>query len=393
MTQELLKSSPQNLEFNYTDEEWVMINLFLTDRGSASQRFGESVPRRMLFQLLKAKPSLIDDILRFGKRKRILILLKDASKFHETADGLVYEWNEVSLKQALLFCRDQNAIPFRCCIFLDGLDEHEGDHKKFGTFILSLHAVFQDMFEGHPSFAMQDYTNSDIRKHLHKILGGHPSLKENQGQRRDELIDIYDYIVDNAHGVFLRADSVATEIYTGLKNGETFARLWELLNELPTDIERLYKQILEKIDPGLRVRAYIMLETVLRTRTPLTLLQVTMIAHVAQNEITNQRPWVGVETAEFTDAQHLSRQLVTSCRCILERQPQRHSPNLQRSWTFRSEDSDDIDHIFEPWRRLTGLLSDIEDDDFGTTSDDPDAHSYPLSPSDGMSEKQSWRTG
>ena len=97
-----------------------------------------------------------------------------------------------------------------------------------------------------------------------------------------------------------------------------------------------------------------------------------------------------METAEFTDAQRLSRQLVTSCRCILERQPQRQSPNLQRSWTFRSDNSDDIDHIFEPRRRFTGLLSDIEDDDFDTNSDDPDAHSYS---SDGMSEEKYWRTG
>lgn len=59
--------------------------------------------------------------------------------------------------------------------------------------------------------------------------------------------------------------------------------------ELSTNIEKLYKQILEEIDPGLRVRAYIMLETVLRARKPLTLLQLTMIAHIAQEEVASQR--------------------------------------------------------------------------------------------------------
>lgn len=66
---------------------------------------------------------------------------------------------------------------------------------------------------------------------------------------------MYDYIVKNAHPVFLWEGCVATETCTGLESGETFARLGELLVELPTNIEKLYKQILKKIDPGLRVRA------------------------------------------------------------------------------------------------------------------------------------------
>ena len=415
-TQELLQSSPRIPNLNCTDGEWVMINLFFTDRGSESQRSGGSVLRRMLFQLLKAKPSLIDQVLCFGKRKKCLVPGNEASKVHETADAVMYEWNEESLKQALLFCRNQRGKPFRCCIFLDGLDEHEGDHKKFGTFILSLvtksepeivniikicvasrpEQVFQDIFEDYPSFAMHDYTDSDIRKHLDQRLGGHPSLKGISGQRRNELISMYDYIVKNAHGVFLWADSVAEEMYTGLENGETFSRLWELLEELPTDIENLYKQILEKIDPGLRVRAYIMLETVLRAREPLTLLQLTLIAHIAQKEIASRRPWSGIEVAEvgeFTDAKRLSRQLVTSCRCILERQPQRRSSRFQRSWTFSSKNSDDIGHVFEPQWKLKRLLHDIDDDDFSADFPDPDSHSSTSSPSDSMSEGQSWQTG
>lgn len=85
--------------------------------------------------------------------------------------------------------------------------------------------VFQDMFGHHPSFAIQDYADSDLEKHLHKRRDGRPSEEEIAGQRRHELTRMYDYIVKNAHTVFLWEGCVATETCTGLESGETFARL------------------------------------------------------------------------------------------------------------------------------------------------------------------------
>ncbi len=367
--------------------KWDIIASFFIDRGSKSQRSGESILRHILFQLLKARPPLIDQVLRFTKCKDVIVPEKSLSKLDETTEKPVYEWDERSVKKALLYCKGQNKTPFRSCIFLDGLDEHEGDHNEFGRFILSLASradeteintikicvasrpeqVFNDLFQTTPNFAMQDYTYSDIRKHLTKRLGEHPRLMAFDTEQNHQMTRMYEYVVENSHGVFLWVESVAAEIYRGLDNGESITSLWELLRGLPTNMEELYKQILQKIEPGLRLRAYYMLEIVLRARKPLTLVQLALIAHIAQQEITNQQSWSGTdeEVAAFNDAQAMSRQLLTSCRCILEWRPQVPRLDRYRSWTFSSIDSDDLEYSFEPRTRFIGMLDD--DPDYSNT--------------------------
>ncbi|KAI1499717.1 hypothetical protein F5X99DRAFT_430346 [Biscogniauxia marginata] len=124
-----------------------------------------------------------------------------------------------------------------------------------------------------------------------------------------------------------------------LRNGDTLENAYDLLFRLPTEMSDLFRYTLRRVDPNLRLKAYIMLETVLRTRTPLTLLELALIVHVAERRIAGKSdPWSDhrlrryPSPEDFLNPVRLQTQLIASCKCILE--------------TFSGPSDDDYHSIF-----------------------------------------------
>jgi hypothetical protein len=70
----------------------------------------------------------------------------------------------------------QTVVPLKSVVFIDGLDEYEGDHQELGEFFKSISClphvkvcvsrrswvIFQDLFRDTPSLRLQDLTRADI---------------------------------------------------------------------------------------------------------------------------------------------------------------------------------------------------------------------------------------
>ncbi|KAK5653995.1 hypothetical protein OQA88_7671 [Cercophora sp. LCS_1] len=154
----------------------------------------------------------------------------------------------------------------RVCLFIDGLDEYQGDHRE----LLSLLQAFED---AQWKLKLQDLTRDDIRKYTMDILcpeqPKYPWLKVHDRAVASSLVE---EICDRAQGVFLWVFLVARSLSRGLANGDSMADLRARLMELPVDLEEYFAQMLDTIDQVYRPRAARALLTLAHTTFPMRLL-------------------------------------------------------------------------------------------------------------------------
>ena len=154
-------------------------------------------------------------------------------------------------------------IPRRTmCLFLDGLDECEGDQREHVRFLISwlefdgaldlkICLASRPLLEieiklsAFPGMKIQDWTKDDIaiyaRDRLNEFEPIHDSF---QTEMHSHLID---KIIRNASGVFLWVKIVVDELIIGLEEGDYPSELQRRLESLPPDLEDLYSRILGQI--------------------------------------------------------------------------------------------------------------------------------------------------
>ncbi|TVY33775.1 hypothetical protein LSUB1_G007295 [Lachnellula subtilissima] len=171
-------------------------------------------------------------------------------------------WTFDSLCQAWLAITKQRKVPFRVCIFLDALDEHEGDNTQLAAFIHKLLAgadeqtvrikicvasrtwnIFGQHFKNCPQFAIHQYTLAQLAEHVNA----------------------------KAQGVFIWVRIVVDELVKGIRDGTALSLLEEKVSDMPEELEDLYRHTLEKIGPEYSDEAYVMLQIALCSLSPLPL--------------------------------------------------------------------------------------------------------------------------
>lgn len=351
--------------------EWCIIKLFVTSRGSENQRKWQPMLHGILWQLLTQRPELIRGIMNLTKKKK--------TKFHSTKqnspDASVqerYEWTAEIIEQALEVCKDQVSHPLKVLIVLDGLDEMQDieDIRQCISFLKRLsksstesqnifkvcvssrsEQVFLDLLSGIWRIEIHDHTRDDIYQHVFSQIRKIRRFRNvEQGSIDHDLGRILDYISENAHGVFLWATSVCNMVLTALGKGEILQNAYDILVKLPREMSELYTYILRGIDPPLRTKAYIMLESVLRARTPLTLLELALIVHVTERRIAGKpNPWSDHPTQQypspkdFLNPVRLQTQLITGCRCILETSSGVSGDDYRYNSIYRDEGSSNFE--------------------------------------------------
>ncbi|KAL6693661.1 hypothetical protein J3F84DRAFT_396049 [Trichoderma pleuroticola] len=114
-------------------------------------------------------------------------------------------------------------------------------------------AVFERSFggEGKERLDIHELTRNDIRKFVGDQLREHPKWamieSETAAAEKSGLIE---QIVAQADGVFLWAFFVTRSLREGLSNGDRISDLSRRLSGLPTDLEQLFKHMLESVDPA-----------------------------------------------------------------------------------------------------------------------------------------------
>lgn len=245
--------------------------------GAAEQKSQTGLLRTLLYEVLRQCPSCIPILIpnRWDQRNR------------PTATTKNQPWSHTELMQALSKLADEENLPAAFCFFIDGADEYNGEHIELCSVLKSLaqspHVklclssrpwnVFKDYFgqDQHDMLQLHEFTQDDILKFSRDRLESHPRWITCSIENKKQREGLIQTIGARADGVFLWAFLVTKSLREGLTNGDSTQELKIRLDRLPTDLERLFKFMLEQVDPIYHDRMGRMLQIALHAKGPLKL--------------------------------------------------------------------------------------------------------------------------
>lgn len=173
-------------------------------------------------------------------------------------------WRISRMKRAFSDLLQLTNSKSRICIFIDGLDEYDGDHGEIATFFRQLSSdhscvkfcvssrpwpVFDDILELSPGLKLQDLTHDDIKLFVNDKLAANKRMLQLLKDSPQSSSSFVDEIVERACGVFLWVTLVVKSLMDGLRNCDDIIRLRKRFEALPNDLEALYAHMLQSIDP------------------------------------------------------------------------------------------------------------------------------------------------
>lgn len=247
----------------------VIASHFFWGGGTSDQRSYKGLLKSLLFQILRSNQDLIP-----------LIDLQDqgvaenaGTRRPDPANDLLIDiekasnksWTLHQLKKALSFLINQTDITFKLCLFVDGLDEYEGELDEIARFFRELAEtpsgnvkiclssrpliVFEEAFDGMPSLFIQELTKGDIQQFVEERLSSSRRWKELVTRDPERCLQLRTQLVSKADGVFLWVKLVVNSLLVGLTNRDSIEDLERRLDMLPEDLERLYSHMLINIKP------------------------------------------------------------------------------------------------------------------------------------------------
>ena len=248
----------QELLFKNSPEEWILAGFFFHDRGSQVQKSLPGFVREILFQLLKQSRALFSLIYPHIRH------LFTPGNARQTRKFLHEELTPRHICEILALI--ENDIPARLnvCIFIDALDEHDGNHRDLLMTIRSLvdlqrnsnfhirvclasrpEIIFRAEYGSCPGFAIHERTSNDIGLYVKDRLGaaaGQDWLRDS----KNDLESLAKTIIEMAKGVFLWVRLVLDELIERVHAGDTIQELADLVTMLPTELEQLYSRVLTR---------------------------------------------------------------------------------------------------------------------------------------------------
>ncbi|KAK3368129.1 hypothetical protein B0H63DRAFT_528511 [Podospora didyma] len=155
----------------------------------------------------------------------------------------------------------------RFCLFVDGLDEFDGDHDELCQVLKDLAEsanikicvssrpwnVFEQAFGENllAKLYIQDLTRNDILEYTRFRLSEHPRWPFLMIEESQSDLLIYE-IEKSSSGVFLWVFLVTKLLRDGLTNRDSFSALYRRLKSFPIELEVFFKQILDSVEPFYR---------------------------------------------------------------------------------------------------------------------------------------------
>ncbi|KAK4223912.1 hypothetical protein QBC38DRAFT_502736 [Podospora fimiseda] len=233
----------------------------------------------------------------------------------------------------------QSHVQCNFCLFIDGLDEFdgdgvEGDHLDLCESLISLAGssnikmcvssrpwnVFEDSFGQDPrkKLYIHTLTRPDIIRYSMDRLYQHPrwSLLESQAAEEHCFVES---IADKAQGVFLWVFFVTKILRAGLSNGDRFSDLQRKLERFPVDLEPFLKQMIDSASKSDRDRMGEALRMAVKALEPLNAMVYSCYDDPQSVQLFEVR------------RERITRRLNGWCKGLLELNPQGNVEFLHRS--------------------------------------------------------------
>lgn len=167
-----------------------------------------------------------------------------------------------TLKTAFKYLVSQTRDSLKLCLFIDGLDESEGDEQEVAEFFGQAsmsdnvkiccssrpHQAFEDAFAARPGLRLQDLTIPDMRQYVHDKLEKNSRMQQLSVEEPEATKELIEEIGNAATGVFLWVRLVVTSLVKGLGKHDDIWYLQKRLRELPKELDDLFDQMVFKVD-------------------------------------------------------------------------------------------------------------------------------------------------
>lgn len=238
--------------------------------GSEEQRSQAGLLRYLLHQLLSYDLDLAPKVFPALWQKLSYMTTKDRIR-------LTIDWSVAELMEAFQRYVQYALESRKICLFVDGLDEFDGDHKAIIQFFKNLveqnakdriklclssrpWPVFEQAFEySVPNLKLQDLTFHDMKKYVEANLAKHDKLKDAFSRDGATAEAITRAVVQRSDGVFLWVRLVARKVLEIFENRPDLIALQEFITELPSDLDELFTLFLfkQQSEEGLQESAHI----------------------------------------------------------------------------------------------------------------------------------------
>ncbi|KAI1373952.1 hypothetical protein F4677DRAFT_455720 [Hypoxylon crocopeplum] len=235
----------------------VVAKYFFWNPGAPLQKSQEDLMRSLLFDILSQCPEHIPRVQTRLTRRRTDV--KDGEEIW-TWEMLWGAFNEIVSENTTA----------KMCLFIDGLDEFEGDSETLIDTMRALAscpavkvcvssrpwAEFVHEFRIHDTrlLRVEDLTAQDIREYVHGTLFGSSRFRRlitNDGT----VSQLLEEIVSKSDGVFLWVRLVVQSLLQGLKYADSKYFLWKRLRSFPPDLNDVFLHMLKSIPDIYRAKA------------------------------------------------------------------------------------------------------------------------------------------
>ncbi|KAI4596452.1 hypothetical protein KJ359_005584 [Pestalotiopsis sp. 9143b] len=167
-------------------------------------------------------------------------------------------------------------------------DEFQGDPKELISMFQEMRSLpynklcvasrpwneFKDAFDKQPSLMVEQLTRNDIKNFVAARFESDPRFAQLRSPELDQLIED---IVTKASGVFLWVSLVVSSLITGMGNGDRITDLRKRFDLLPPDLSKLYRRMIQSLDPFYLEHAAQLFALVGASRKPMDLLLASFV--------------------------------------------------------------------------------------------------------------------
>lgn len=234
----------------------MLAAFFFWNPGSKMQKSQEGLVRTLLHQCLDVRQDLIPAVL--PRRWALYNLLG--------RHAIAPEWTWKELEESFAVLCSYHGKEFRLAVFVDGLDEFDGDPKVLINWVkenivrcdIKLcvssrpWSMFSDAFSQGHSLTMQNLTRRDIERFVKTEFDNSPAFQDLKEVFHDQSHQLLNDIASKAEGVFLWVTLVVRSLLETLTDNPSLQHIEAKLAETPTRIMDLYRSIWNSI-PSERV--------------------------------------------------------------------------------------------------------------------------------------------
>lgn len=314
-------------------DDLVIAKHFFWSPGTTIQKSQEGLLRALLFQILSQQPEIIEKVC--------------AERIHAPYAESFGPWNRSQLLQALDNIGAITNLKYKACLFIDGLDEYQGDHADLVHIIqrIANHPNmkicassrpwldFSDAFDSSPwKLYVHDLTRQDMYYFVKDTLCENPRFKKLRTSHRSPADELVQEITKRAQGVFLWTFLVIQSLLRGLHNEDSISDLWRRVQLLPTELSDYFDRMLASVEDVYQTRVSRLFLTLSLARTSFPIL--TFFYLNFDNEPMTDKPlsflneWPDVDTDEVEVLITEKRQLIAQCKDLIHISPEPAAPVL-----------------------------------------------------------------